>query len=590
MEKEAKNCQNCKGQFTIESEDFDFYKKMDVPPPTWCSRCRMIRRQLFRNERSLYKGSCALCGKGIISMYAPEKKYTVYCTDCFASDKWDPLSYGRGYDFSKPFFTQLEELLRAVPRRGLYQDFATNSDYINMAVYVNNSYLCFGGHHYEDSQYSAQDFYLTGCTDVDFSMKSEFCYDSIHLRRCSRVYSSSYSEDCVDSSFLFGCRNCHDCVGCTNLRNASYCILNEQYSKEEYEKKLKELNLGSRAGREKFKEEFLSKTFLYPRKYAWVRNAVNSTGDDLEQVKECISCFSVAESENCRYAFFMATGTKDSYDLDHVGLGSESVYELHSAFGASGVAFSNRVYYSHDVYYSDDCYNSAYLFGCVSMKKKEYCILNRQYSKEEYERLVPKIREHMNADVYRETNGIEYRYGEFFPVSIMPFAYNETVAQEYFPLTKETALAQGFRWRDPEQKNHNVTVEGEKLPDDIVHATDAVLGDIVGCSHKGSCKDQCTVAFRFIPQELQFYRKAGVPLPEFCPNCRHGERLRGIAPTQLIPRSCKCAGDTAEENPYRNTARHFHGDSHCSNEFETPFSIDRPEIVYCEQCYQAEVA
>ena len=48
-------------------------------------------------------------------MYAPERGYVVYCTECYASDKWDSFSYGRDYNFEKPFFAQLEELIKKLP-------------------------------------------------------------------------------------------------------------------------------------------------------------------------------------------------------------------------------------------------------------------------------------------------------------------------------------------------------------------------------------------------------------------------------------------------------------------------------------------
>jgi hypothetical protein len=55
MKTETKTCQNCKKDFTIESEDFNFYEKIKVPPPTFCPECRIIRRMLWRNFRSLFK-------------------------------------------------------------------------------------------------------------------------------------------------------------------------------------------------------------------------------------------------------------------------------------------------------------------------------------------------------------------------------------------------------------------------------------------------------------------------------------------------------------------------------------------------------
>ncbi len=161
-------------------------------------------------------------------MYEPKDKYVVYCNDCFNSDKWNPIDYGKDYDFSKNFFQQLDNLFRVIPRRALYQDFAVNSEYTNQAVYMRNCYLCFGGHHYEDSSYCAQNFFLKNCLDVDFSHKNELCFESVHLVNCFRVRFGHYSENCMDSWFIYGCRNCSNCIGCTNLMNKTHCIFNEQ--------------------------------------------------------------------------------------------------------------------------------------------------------------------------------------------------------------------------------------------------------------------------------------------------------------------------------------------------------------------------
>ena len=543
-------------------------------------------------------------------MYAPEKEFTVYCTACYQSDKWDPLSYGRSYDFSKPFFAQFAELMRIVPRHALYQDFAEGSEYSNWAVYLKNSYLIFGGHHYEDTAYAAQSFFLRDCADVDFCKKSEQCYGSIHLRQCNSVRFSSFSEDCADSWFLYGCRNCHHCVGCTNLRNASYCIFNERYTKEEYERKVAALALDTYAGAEAVRAEAARRSLAYPRKYAWVRNAVHSSGDDLDQVKNCRDCFSVSESENCRYSFFIPGDAKDAYDLDHCGLGIELTYELMSGFGNSRVRFGNRIYYCHDVTYSDDCHHSANLIGCAGLRKKDYCILNRQYTREEYEALAPKIIAHMNEVPYaqemRNENGemrkIEYRYGEFFPPSLAPFAYNETVAQEYFPTDKESAKASGFGWRKPDERHYAATVSPENLPLRANDAPDGITAQIITCetgsdASRGRSPDPqasgCTTAFRIIPAELQLLKKLGVSLPRRCPNCRHYERLARRNPLRLWHRACDCnrkPSVVGRESQYVNTAPHAHGAERCPNEFETSYAPERPEIIYCESCYQHEVS
>ena len=115
MSSETKTCQNCKSAFTIEPEDFAFYEKMQVPPPLWCRLCRFQRRLMFMNERALYKRACDLCGKSMITMYSPDKKVVVYCNPCWWSDEWDPMDYGMEYDPSRPFFSQIKELLGKTP-------------------------------------------------------------------------------------------------------------------------------------------------------------------------------------------------------------------------------------------------------------------------------------------------------------------------------------------------------------------------------------------------------------------------------------------------------------------------------------------
>jgi hypothetical protein len=87
-------------------------------------------------------------------MFAPESPYKAYCFTCWWSDNWDGKTYGREYDFSKPFFEQFKELLLAVPRPGKIQQGNTvNSFYTNRVSDLKNSYLSFGCNMNEDLQY-----------------------------------------------------------------------------------------------------------------------------------------------------------------------------------------------------------------------------------------------------------------------------------------------------------------------------------------------------------------------------------------------------------------------------------------------------
>lgn len=163
---ETKICQNCQREFVIEPEDFAFYEKIKVPPPTFCPECREQRRIAFRNERSLFKRKCDLCGAKVISRVSPDKPYPMYCKNCWWSDKWNPLSYGRDYDFQKSFFEQFKELLFSVPHVSIFNANMVNSEWVNQETDDKNCYLNVGGHYNQDSAYNT------------YEIRGKYCFDN----------------------------------------------------------------------------------------------------------------------------------------------------------------------------------------------------------------------------------------------------------------------------------------------------------------------------------------------------------------------------------------------------------------------------
>jgi hypothetical protein len=176
-----------------------------------------------------------------------------------------------------------------------------------------------------------------------------------------------------------------------------------------------------------------------------------------------------------------------------------------------------------------------------------------------------------------------------------PYGYNESQGYEYFAIPKAEVEKMGFNWRTPAARSYVITMSSRDIPDRIADTKDEVLNEVIGCahdeagSHPYSCGANCTTAFRITAQELQFYRQFNLPLPRTCLNCRHVERIAWRNPPKLYSRKCMCAGAVAGGG-YKNVAAHFHGEAACPNEFETSYAPERPEIIYCEQCYQAEMA
>ncbi len=517
----------------------------------------------------------------MISAYSADKPGKVYCSACWFSDKYNPLDTGRVYDFTTPFFEQFKNLLDETPKLGLSLTNAENSEYNNYSLNIRNCFLLFGSWDCEDSYYSHR---IVRCKDT---------LDSLWLTECEMMYEASYctksfntefsfdSHQCNDSQFAQNCRGCLNCFGCINLRNKSNHIWNKPYTKDAYDKELTKYDTGSYASLQQIKSRFKQVLSEAPRPHAIMQNCNASTGDLLRNCHNCKECFLSTEGEDSAYCILIEKHFRSCYDIWIAMENLENCYELiaggasnsGSKFGVTLYRGCNSQEYCFTNMGAQDC------FGCVGLKQNKYCILNKQYTKEEYEALVPKIRAHMGAMPYTDAQGRVFRYGEFFPAQLAPFAYNESVAQQYFPLSKDEVLEQGYLWKEPEEKNYAVTKKSSELPDHIRDVNDTIIQDLILCEHAGSCREQCTSAFRIIKPELAFYRKHNLPLPRLCPNCRHYERLAERNPFTLWRRQCTC-----------ELAHDSHRGAHCTNEFETPFAPDRPEKIYCEACYQAEVA
>lgn len=583
-------CQNCKENFTIEPEDFNFYEKIKVPPPTFCPECRLIRRMTWRNERSLFKRFCAKIGKEIITMFHPDANVVVYDRDVWWSDEWEPTDYGMDYDFSRPFFEQFKELLSKVPLANLGNSNCPGSPYGNHNEDCKYSYLLYASYMNERVHYSAGIIGAKDCIDMYKSKNSELCYFDTLCGGSYKLHFSYDTNESVNSFFIKYGQTLQDCIGCVNLVHKNNCILNVQYTKEEYEIKKKELDFGSYKILTEFEDTYNKFALNFPNRSANIRKSIDSTGDNIMNAKNTKHSFDVfTDVEDSKYLIHVVN-LKDSYDVYGGGGVASLVYEgIDTGLQGSEQLFSVLNHTCLQTFYTYMCYNSQNLFGCVGLRGKQYCILNKQYTKEEYFKLVPKIIQHMTERPYVDKKGIVYKYGEFFPSEISPFAYNETIAQEYFPKSKEEILEKGELYRKSALKDYQATIKSEDLPDHIKDVPDSIINEIISCPNNGGELTQCTKAFRIIKSELDFLRNNNIALPRYCPNCRHYKRLKQRNPFKLWKGKCQCAGKESENKKYKNTIVHAHGEGACLNEFETSYAPERPEIIYCEKCYQQEV-
>lgn len=540
-------------------DDLDFQQKLSptiggktfrIPPPTHCPSCRQQRRCAFRNDQHYYRNACSLCKKSLISIYSLDKKIPVLCDDCFWSDRFDPLQYGVEMDFSRPFFEQFAEMKAKVPRLAIFHTQSENAEYTVHSSRNRNCYMGSSVVDCEDVHYSDFSFLSRDCLDLFSCEAMELCYECLLSDKC---FGCDHLELCFntsDSMYCFDCKGCRSCIGCAGLRNKSNWILNVPSSKEQYEATAAKLKIDPVFRRE-FEKKFQAVNLKTPKPAVWQIGCENSSGNYLTFSKNVQQGFNMKHCEDCRYVFEGHRDT-DCGDIMRIGLG-EMLYECAAIVESRFSAFCNLTYQSDNLLYCDNCQATSTSFGCMSGKKNKYCILNKQYTKEQYEELVPKIIEHMMKSG---------EFGEFFPVTLSPYGYNETKAHEWFPMKKDEVIKRGWRWSDYElPPPENVkTIPTDKLPNDIRDIPDDVLQWAIICETAGK-------PFKIIQQELNFYRKKGLSVPHRGPQQRHRDRI-------------------AKQNPFKLHARKC---MKCSRDIQTTYAPERPEIVYCEECYLKDV-
>jgi hypothetical protein len=544
-----KVCKQCGGGFEIAKEDLDYYAKISVPEPVACPECRMQRRMAFRNERNLYKRKCDFSGKDILSVYPPDSDQRIYDQKIWWSDEWDALDYGKEFDFGRSFFEQFGELMKEVPRINLQNRNNENSDYCNDTNDLKNSYLCFNTEQASDFYYVNTGGYGTNCIDAFWAMQVELCYECSKVMggyHCFWCFNCTNISDCYICENLIGCKNC---FGCTSLRQKEYCVYNKQLSKTDYEEFINNFSF-SYSDVEDAKNKFAELKLEVPHRALEITQSENCVGDFISNSKNCVECFDVLNSENCK---FIRDGLlNNSYDCFNVGLDAAFLYECVGVYRGNNLRFCDKCTVSNDLTYCDWCFQCSDCFGCGGLRHKKYCILNKQYTKEAYEEKVAEIIEHMKK---------AGEYGEFFPVQLSPFGYNDSLAMWDFPLKRSEALGKGFKWNDYESPALSLkSVLASELPEKIGDVGDEILSKAIACKMDGKL-------FKIIPQELEFYRKQNIPLPRLCPDCRHEKRKKQINPRKLMDRKC----------------------GKCGVDIKTTYSPDRPEKVYCEECFMKEV-
>ncbi|HSW47505.1 MAG TPA: hypothetical protein VLG67_00335 [Candidatus Saccharimonadales bacterium] len=281
------------------------------------------------------------------------------------------------------FLQELQRLILSQPKRPVQVLNSQNCEMADYIYYGKDLVNCFDVSRTTGGTYLFDSHNCTNCADCDFTYQTELAYECVDVWRSFNCNYLDYCQDMTDSDYSFDCRGCKNVFGCVHLNNKSFCIFNRQFTEEEYKEKVKYL-------RTLPPEKILAVVNEMREKHPLTQthehdNDNSGFGNYVYFCKNCYLCF---DTDNCENSGYLSdtTGDKSTYDLAQ-SRDCELSYELSD---------SADIFNSDHIIFSKNCSESSYLFdcidtknsiGCVRTQHKQYCILNRQFTKEEYERI-----------------------------------------------------------------------------------------------------------------------------------------------------------------------------------------------------------
>ncbi len=576
-----------------------WWKKYNLPLPNLTRQERRRRRLMRRNDRKLYRATCNINHKPIITIYHPKMKF-----DIVENQEWfksvDNSNHWISFDTSKAFGEQLSNLNKKTSKQNvLTTGLMENSTYTHNVWDMKNCYMSF------DAGMSEKTFYTVRCSNSKITFDSlevnqwEIIFDSISVTKSQNLFYSQNVQDSSYGAFLYNCIGCHNCIGCSNLINKNYHILNKPVSKKEFDSIWNIIFDWTRKSKEIFEKDYKKLLLQTPQKNMNQTNSENSVSHNIINCKDIFLSQDMISTENARYCDRLVTYWKSSdiMDVSSWAGNMNNCYELNCCWSDDKTTATNCHFGSYLFWWVNNTQYSLHipsmsnrLFGCADIDKKEYHILNKKYSKDEYEKLVPKIIEHMKKNWER---------WEFLDPKYSPFPYNDTIANDYYPIhtiqypnwkkeildpkgtgnifihepEKTISKAALDLWWSQKIETKRRTKEQEvnipkwldkinwiDLPKNIKDVWDDILSKAIICTISQR-------PFRIIKSELEFYRKYKLPLPIHHPDIRHLDRLNKTVFFDIHLRDC----------------------DKCSIKMLSVYPNDYEWKVYCEYCYNKEI-
>ncbi len=285
------------------------------------------------------------------------------------------------------FLEEYRKLQLKTPRLSTFILNSVNSDYCYNTKDSKNCYLIANAVKNENCMYG-RDFYdNTDCVDCDHVKTCTLCYECLN---CNNCYNCDYLQDslnCNDCSYGYFLKGCRDCVGCVGLKQKRFYIFNVAYSEAEYRSKVAGLTADETA------KSFEDLKRRIPRVYATQIDSENCSGDDVFYSRNINGAFQVQECQDGGYLMECKKVT-DSWDITVLEQ-AELCYQISSCHVMHNCNFCFFCVECSDVEFGECLMSCQHCFGCISLHRKKYHILNEPYSAEEYFKKVAELKDQL---------------------------------------------------------------------------------------------------------------------------------------------------------------------------------------------------
>ncbi len=375
-------------KWMMDDEEISWYRKFNVPPSPFSPKARLWH--LAANGWSAYQwwwNKHPETGAPVLSYVHPASGIKV-----LPDKEWFAKDFSNVFlepAVEQPFFEQFRTLQVQIPVNATRNVKEPENSIATVSAGDVNSFFVQASRT-RDCVYTIDCMDAENCVECSGCESIQECYRVGHSQRMFRCGFANECIDCQSSSFIFDCRNCEFCFGACNQRNKKYLWWNEQLTKEEWEKRIAEITPGNRGWLEAQKERYLK---MVGSEAVWPEHfnsqSEGSIGEYLLRCANCRYSFFGLDSQDNYYAFGFYNARNSTFCTSIVG---DNNYQSGTNGESSNTKFSNSLVRCDDLEYSFNCYDCTHCFGCVGLRHKKFCILNKQYTEAEYWKKVDEMK------------------------------------------------------------------------------------------------------------------------------------------------------------------------------------------------------